>query len=217
MTDQTTTLLLVRHGHVDGIDPPRFRGRTELPLTPLGRRQAAALRDRITAEWRPAAIYSSPMGRCLATATTIAGRFGLAVQPVADLNDRDYGAWQGLSHAEVHRRWPAEYGLWRNAPHDAAIPGGETLDTVAGRTLRALHAIVQRHRGEAVVVVAHDSVNRLLLLRTLDLPLARYWDVTQAPCTLNVLRLEGERLKVATLNETGHLLALSGARPAGSA
>lgn len=219
MTDATTTLLLVRHGHVDGIDPPRFRGRTELALTPLGCRQAEALRDRIAMEWQPTAIYSSPMERCRETGATIAGPFGVAVEPVADLNDRDYGAWQGLSHAEVHHRWPEQYGIWRNAPHAAVIPRGETLDAVAERTLRALHAILHHHRGQTTVVVAHDSVNRVLLLRTLDLPLDRYWDITQAPCALNVLHFDGGRVKVATLNETGHLvrIAASEVRPAGAA
>ena len=64
-------ILLVRHGHVEGIFPERFRGRAELPLTPEGQRQAAATARRIAGEWRPAAIYSSPMGRCIATAGAI--------------------------------------------------------------------------------------------------------------------------------------------------
>lgn len=211
MNERTATALLVRHGHVPGIEPPRFRGRTELALTPLGRRQAEALRDRIAAEWQPVAVYSSPMGRCLATAETIAGPFGLAVAPVADLDDMDYGDWRGLTHDEVRRRWPAEYGLWENAPREVTPPGGENLDALAARALRGSRAILRRHRGETVVVAAHDSVNRVLLLHALGLALARYWDLVQAPCTLNVLRFDNGRVKVATLNETGHLVAVQAA------
>ena len=55
-----TKLILVRHGHVEGISPERFRGRAELPLTDTGRREAEATAARIAASWRPAAIYTSP-------------------------------------------------------------------------------------------------------------------------------------------------------------
>lgn len=102
MSDPATTILLVRHGHVEGIQPQRFRGRAELPLTALGERHAEALRDRIVAEWAPDAIYSSPMGRCLRTATILAQPFDLTVEPTPGLSDIHYGAWQGLSDDEVH-------------------------------------------------------------------------------------------------------------------
>src|SRR5207245_2279630 len=62
-----TKLLLVRHGHVEGISPERFRGRAELKLTASGRREAELTAARIAATWRPAASYTSPMGRCADT------------------------------------------------------------------------------------------------------------------------------------------------------
>lgn len=66
-----TRIVLVRHGHVEGIDPPRFRGRMELPLTELGLRQAELTAERIASHWRPVAIYTSPMQRCVQTAGPI--------------------------------------------------------------------------------------------------------------------------------------------------
>jgi broad specificity phosphatase PhoE len=207
MGTDTTICLLVRHGHVEGIDPPRFRGRTELPLTGLGERQACALRDRIAAEWEPAAVYSSPMGRCLRTADILAQPLDLAVEPVPNLNDLDYGEWQGLSHDEVHRRWPEEYARWRRTPHLVAMPQGESLRELGVRATRALHDILHRHRGQTVIVTGHDSVNRVLLLHALELPLARYRSIAQSPCALNVLQHDGGRFVIRTINETGHLLA----------
>ncbi|SEL41930.1 probable phosphoglycerate mutase [Nitrosovibrio tenuis] len=58
------TLILMRHGHVEGIYPERFRGRAELPLSALGVRQAQALADRLSVRYAPVALYTSPMGRC---------------------------------------------------------------------------------------------------------------------------------------------------------
>src|SRR6516225_6855965 len=89
-----TKIILTRHGHVDGIKPERFRGRTPLELTRRGTAEAAALAQRIAAAWRPTHIYTSPMNRCIATAAAIAGATGIAARTCEDLNDIDYGAWQ---------------------------------------------------------------------------------------------------------------------------
>src|SRR5947208_6752658 len=82
-----TKLILVRHGHVEGISPERFRGRAELPLTETGRREAAATAVRIAASWRPAAIYTSPMGRCVETGAAIGKAVGLSASAMPNLND----------------------------------------------------------------------------------------------------------------------------------
>ena len=66
-----TKIILVRHGHVQGISPERFRGRADLELTPEGRRQAEATARRIRAGWTAAALYASPLSRCLTTAEAI--------------------------------------------------------------------------------------------------------------------------------------------------
>jgi len=60
-----TKILLIRHGHVEGIKPERFRGRAPLDLTELGRAEAQAVARRVAGTWRPSKIYTSPMGRCI--------------------------------------------------------------------------------------------------------------------------------------------------------
>ena len=82
-----TKVILTRHGHVEGISPERFRGRTDVPLTELGTTQAESLAARISAEWRPRAVYTSPMTRCVATGARIAKRCGIAAQVLEDLNE----------------------------------------------------------------------------------------------------------------------------------
>ncbi|MGH8118459.1 MAG: histidine phosphatase family protein [Rhodanobacteraceae bacterium] len=208
MSTNVTTCLLVRHGHVQGIDPPRFRGHADLPLTSRGERQAQVLGDRITREWSPVAIYASPLSRCMDTGAIIGRTVHLTPQPVEGLLDIDYGQWQGLTDDDVHAKWPEAWARWRNMPQTAEIPGGESLQNLATRTVRALHDVLHWHRGDTVVAVAHDSVNRVLLLHALDFPLQRYWSIQQAPCALNVLEHAGGKLLVRTLNETGHTLGL---------
>ncbi|MGH7059224.1 MAG: histidine phosphatase family protein [Stellaceae bacterium] len=201
----TTKILLVRHGHVAGISPERFRGRADLPLTPEGRAQAEATSRRIGASWRPAAVYVSPLSRCRDTGAAIGNPFGLAPIPLDGLVDLDYGAWQGLTPDEVRARWPAELELWHRAPDRAALPGGETLQKVEDRVAAALQAVHQEHRQETVVMVGHDSVNRVLLMHALGVPLSKYWHVRQSPCAINEIDLDERGFFIITVNQTDHL------------
>ena len=203
-----TRIVLVRHGHVDWIAPERFRGRAELPLSSLGRRQAQAAAGYIAATWKPDAVYTSPLGRCRETGAAIAAPFRLEPQPIDGLCDIDYGKWQGLTRDQAKKCWPDESELWFRAPHIAALPGGETLAAVLSRVTAALRDILQHHPDQTVVMVGHDSVNRVLLLFTLDLPLSRYWHLRQDPCGINELILDNGSFVVGSINQTQHLSGL---------
>jgi probable phosphoglycerate mutase len=200
-----TNLILVRHGHVEGISPERFRGRAELPLTEAGRREAAATAARIVASWRPAAIYTSPMGRCVETGAVIGKPFGLSPSAMPGLNDIDYGEWQGLTPDAVRARWAGELEAWYRHPDWAAIPGGETLQQVLARAVAALREAIRWHPEAPVVLVAHDSVNRVLLLHALELPLSRYWRIKQSPCCINELDFADDGFVIHGINQTDHL------------
>jgi len=76
---------------------------------------------------------------------------------------------------------------------------------VLARTVPALRDVIRRHLGDTVVLVGHDSVNRVILLHALDLPLSRYWRLGQAPCAINELDFSGDGFVVVSLNETSHL------------
>jgi phosphoserine phosphatase len=200
-----TKIILVRHGHVEGISPARFRGRTDLMLTPEGRHQAEATARRIHAAWAPAAIYTSPLSRCRATGEAIEKSLGLASSPVDGLIDIDYGEWQGLTVDEVKNRWPELLDTWYRAPHWAAIPGGETLQALLSRAVAALRDVIGRHPRDTVVLVGHDSVNRAILLHALELPLSRYWRLVQGPCAINEIDFSEDGFVVISINETSHL------------
>jgi broad specificity phosphatase PhoE len=69
------------------------------------------------------------------TAEAIAKHYGLQVQQHPGLADIDYGEWQGLTPEEARQRWPEEIDAWYNQPHQAHIPGGETLDDLRARAM----------------------------------------------------------------------------------
>jgi phosphoserine phosphatase len=200
-----TKIILTRHGHVEGITPARFRGRLDLKLTALGHRQIAATSRRINAAWRIAAIYTSPMSRCVITAQAIAASSGLTPSALPGLNDIDYGEWQGLTREEAEARWPDAVASWYRAPQLVRPEGGETLQDVLARAASMLRDVVARHRDDTIVLVGHDSVNRVILMHALDLPLSRYWALMQEPCAINELDFVQGSFAIRTINETYHL------------
>ena len=112
------------------------------------------------------------MSRSLRTAQIIAQPFGLDVKPLDAMTDIDYGQWQGLTPDEARAQWPKEVDLWYRRPDLVRIPGGESLQDVLARVAHALRVIVGRHPDETVVLVGHESVNRVILLHALELPLS---------------------------------------------
>jgi probable phosphoglycerate mutase len=211
-----TRIILLRHGEVEGIRPPRFRGRRDLDLSDLGRRQALAAARYISAEWPPAVIYSSPLRRCLQTAEPLAQTLQLAVATLADLNDLDFGSWQWLTHEEVRAREPLLFERWLSHPQHMRFPGGESLPDLFARAANVLRLVLEQHAGATVALVTHDSVTRALLLQTLGLPPAAYWQVGQDPCGLSELIYEDYRGSVRRQNETQHLRGLSPPARAGA-
>ena len=201
-----TKILLTRHGHVDGIKPARFRGRAELPLTDRGLAQADALARRIARGWKPVAVYASPLQRCVITGGKIAAACGIKAEARAGLADIDYGKWQMRTHDEIRAEAPDAWLQWQSAPQLTRFPGGESLEDVLARTTDVLREVLQRHASDTVVLVGHDSVNRVLLMALLDMPLSAYGRLVQDPCTLNVVEVAGSGARLVRLvNDTSHL------------
>jgi len=200
-----TKILLVRHGHVEGISPERFRGRADLALTEKGKREAVAVSRRIASGWQPTAIYTSPLKRCTATSLAISDACGVPTHVLNELNDIDYGEWQFKSYEEVQTAHPRLFAAWFATPHLIRFPEGESLQDLVARSADAIRSIVERHPDETVIAVAHDSVNRALLMQLLDQPLSSYWRVAQDPCCVNEIDIVEARVRVGRINETTHL------------
>ena len=204
-----TKILLTRHGHVEGIHPPRFRGREPLELTARGQSDAAAVAARIAGAWRPIKIYTSPMGRCVATGAAIAKATGAPAEICADLNDIDYGAWQFKTFDVAKAADPGLFAAWFATPQLIRFPNGESLQDLAARAANVLRLVLARHPDDTIVLVGHDSVNRVLLLQCLDLPPQAYWRIAQEPCCLNEIDIDGGKVRIVRINETHHLDALA--------
>jgi broad specificity phosphatase PhoE len=151
-------IVLVRHGETEWSRDRRHTGRTDIPLTEEGRREAAMLRDAL-AGWRFARVLSSPLSRALDTCR-LAG-LGERAELSDDLVEWDYGEYEGITTAQIRERRPGWY-LWRDG-----CPGGESAADVGRRADRAIAAI-EGSDGD-VALFAHGHTLRVLAARWLGL------------------------------------------------
>jgi broad specificity phosphatase PhoE len=200
-----TTLILVRHGRTAWNKEERFRGRTDLPLDEVGLQQAEAVGRRVAAQYRPKAVYSSPLERARRTAEAIARHVRLAVQPHQGLLDLDYGAFSGLSLAEAEERFPELYRAWQAAPHTVRFPQGESLEDVRARALALVHELAGQYPGEQVVLVSHVVICRVLFCALLDVGLDHFWRFRPDPASLSVFELGPGGAILHLANDTCHL------------
>ena len=122
-----------------------------------------------------------------------------------ELNDLDYGNWQMKTYEEMAASEPHLHALWFSSPQLVRFPGGESLQELAARSADALRFVLERHPDQTVVIVAHDSVNRALLVQLADLPLSSYWILAQDPCCINDIDIIGPRIQIRGVNDTSHL------------
>jgi broad specificity phosphatase PhoE len=133
----------------------------------------------------------------------------LAATPMPSFVDMDRGAWQGKSYREVRQADPEGFASWFDTPHLAVLLGGETLPGLAARVAETMRAVLARHRGEAVLLVGLDSVNRVFLLLALDVPLARFRHLHQDPCAVSVVTHDHDRgWAVPSMDAASHLQSL---------
>ena len=177
----------------------------DLPLSDLGQRQAELTAERLSTQWSPSAVYSSPLRRCLQTSQAIGRKTETNVQPIESLRDLDYGDWQWKTFDEARRLDPVLFEQWFSTPHLVRFPGGDCLQDLVLRTADVLRMALSVHAAQTVVLVSHDSVNRALLLQVLDMPLSAYWRLPQSPCAISEVIFEDGKAQVARINETAHL------------
>jgi broad specificity phosphatase PhoE len=199
-----TRVLLIRHGRTDWNRERVFRGRADVPLSTEGSQQAQALAERLAGE-SLAAVYTSSLSRALATAAPIAQAHGLLPRPEAGLIDMSYGEWEGQPQGAVQARWPELFARWQTAPEQVRPPGGETLAEVMGRAAAALKGLLRQHPDDAIAVVSHRVVCKLLLCSSLGLDPDSFWCLRVDTCSLSAIEMERERFVVTLMNATSHL------------
>jgi broad specificity phosphatase PhoE len=202
-----TIMFLLRHGATDNnlAVPPRLQGRrTDPGLSVDGLRQSGEAAELLRA-WPIRAVYASPLRRAQETAAVIAQPHRLAVVACPAITECDVGEWEGLTWRAIAAAHPEAHARFIADPAMHPYLGGESLTDVRDRVRGALDALLDDHAGQALVVVAHNVVNRAYLAGYLGVPLAAARGIAQANCGVNVLRRRDGRTRLLTLNAQFHL------------
>ena len=182
-------IVLARHGETEWSRDGRHTGRTDVPLTEEGVRQALLLRDAL-AEWTFVKVLSSPMERALETCR-LAGLADMAAT-TDDLLEWDYGDYEGITTAEIRKTRPDWY-LWRDG-----CPNGEDAAAVGERADRVIAAIEDAEG--PVALFAHGHLLRVLAARWLGLGPEAGALLALSTATLSVLGYERETRVVRRWN-----------------
>jgi broad specificity phosphatase PhoE len=205
MSQAHTRIFLVRHGATTLSAEDRFAGATEVPLSEEGRSQVGRLAERLSTE-KIAAVYASPMGRTIETATILAKPHNLEVIGRDGLREINHGHWEQMTRKEVDAKFPQEAIEWEKDPFTFAPSGGESGLGVTARAIPALLEIVRTHPGQNVLVVSHKATIRLLLSILLGFDPRRYRDnLDQSPAALNIVDFKDPtRSRLMLFNDTSH-------------
>ncbi len=152
---------LIRHGQSVSNTQKRFGSQADIPLSPVGRLQAALTGDAL-APLGVTRILSSDLVRAADTARAIGERTGAPVEVRPELRERDVGVLTGLTFEEARRQHPRVFADLHSGDPRRVIGGGESYFDVARRVDRLLRPIFAQERGH-VVVVGHMMVLQHLL------------------------------------------------------
>lgn len=189
-------IYLVRHGETQWSKSGRHTGRTELPLTAQGERDATAVASLLPQQ--PALVLCSPLQRAQRTAA-LAGLTITRTDP--DLLEWDYGAWEGLTTAEIReQRNDPEWTIWSEPIPAGATPGEQLADIGARASQVIAHCLPVIEQGEECVLVAHGHVLRILTATWLALDPIDGRLFALEPATLSILGFEHEQHVIRTWN-----------------
>jgi broad specificity phosphatase PhoE len=207
------TVVLTRHGSTPRSDPEQHLGQgIDIGLSAEGEAAARGLAVRLGGVAFDR-IVSSPLHRAVQTAEILAAE--RVVETDARLTEMDYGAWEGLTYAEIEARDLERRRRWEADPATERCPGGESGDEVAARGRSFLVDAIDRagSAGSAehgrILVVAHATLNRILLCVALGVPVRDFRRrFRQDPANLTILGFPGDVDAGALLllaNDTAHL------------
>ena len=201
----TNTIYIVRHGQTEWNLLGKTQGHGNSDLTPKGIEQAELLADSMT-KYPIDYIYSSDLGRAYQTAEIIGNKLSIEVEKTEALREMNFGTWEGRIIKDIIEEDPGLYKMWRNEPHLAKIPQGETLSQIKERTDAFIKEINEKYDGKHIVLVTHSLCARIMLLSFLDSDVKNIYRINQANTALNIIELRDYGPVVMKMNDTTHII-----------
>lgn len=202
------TFVLLRHGETPLTPEKRFSGSggSDPSLSDIGREQAERVALALARRGTIQAVVASPLARTRETAGIVAARLGLEVGIDDGLRETDFGAWEGLTFAEVHQRHPDDLSAWLASPDAEPTGGGESFAATATRIAATRDKLIAAHAGRTVLLVTHVTPVKTLVRLALGAPPESLFRMELSAASLSVVAYYADgNASVRLLNDTSHL------------
>ena len=194
-------LWLIRHGETDFNAQGRILGRSDMPLSEAGRRQARQLRERVGRLAVPFdGVYSSDLERARVTAEIAFPKERVRLDE--RLREVDYGVFEGESWDRLDDDLAALARRWRQDPYGRRIPRGESYDDVIER-FEAFRAELP-HDGR-VAAVSHGGTIRCAIYGAMGRPPRGSWQLELDNTGITRVRFDERGVKLVAVNDHAHL------------
>jgi len=190
-------IILIRHGETRSNVQKIYAGWTDCPLNKKGRWQARKARKYLS-KYAVSKVYSSDLKRAVEFAK-LAFK-DTAVKKMRDLREVNFGAFEGMKHEEILKKFPRHYKTWLSDLRNTTIPKGESLIHLAKRVRRSLKKMISDNKNKTFAVVTHAGPLKIILGDIIK-PKS-FWDITVDNASVSILN---SKLRITILNNTSFL------------
>ncbi|HPC37739.1 MAG TPA: alpha-ribazole phosphatase [Exilispira sp.] len=197
-------IYLIRHGETKWNLDFKVQGKKDVPLNENGISQANILAKYFENKDIDM-IYSSNLMRAKETANIIAKKLNKNVQIVEDLQEINFGVWEGYYWEDIKIEYKDFLKRWENDLENIPVPEGESYGQVQKRVYKAFNQIISKHdRSSNIIIVSHGVSIKVLIAKILDIPIRNLRKFSMDNASISIVEYN-EELKVISINNTFHL------------
>lgn len=191
-------LILVRHGETDSNKRGTYLGWTDIPLNETGIDQARLAAEKLK-DIHIDRIYTSPLQRAMKTAQLINEYHHLPLETVEELKERNFGAWDDLTHKDILCRYPAEYQAWTKDWINYCMEGGESSIQAYHRITHFMDNLVQSQQTGTILIVTHLGCIRKIIAHLLGMGIEGSWRFKLDNATVTKVMINDEKYAYLTM------------------
>jgi len=180
-----TRFILVRHGETAWTRQRRYQGSSNVPLSPIGKKQVRSLAKKIH-RYEADLMYTSTLKRACESGEILLPAVGLKPKKDQRLNEINFGRWEGKTAKELLEGKDRIYEKWLNGSW-VTPPGGESMLAFRMRIRDFIHDCRKKHNNKNILVVFHGGAINMFLLEALKLPKRYMFHFHIDPASVTVL------------------------------
>lgn len=188
-------IILIRHGETEYNRRHLFYGKTDISLNDTGVQQAYLLNEKLAGMRLEVPIYTSSLKRTIETAELIfPDQKKISLN---ELDEKDFGLWEGLSADQINERFPEEWEKWLISPFEVTPINAEKFSDFQQRVLACLEVMLQKKQD--FVIVGHLGVLRVILKDWF--PEYEFWEIALDQGNYTLIEVGESTTKVIEWNK----------------